>query len=201
MLDRAPLSPRTSVQVAVITFLVLTAISVGVQFTLPKTYVAVTRIEVTQRNQPQTTDPYFVQTEFERIKSDAVLVAAVEALRRTPDAANFGKAWHAQTNDLARARMLRNRIDLRQSNNTGLIELRFSDRSPKQAALIADAISWAYRENAQQSKGPVAVQIIDVAEPPTRPVSPNIPLLLALATVLNAILSTLAGIFASNLFR
>lgn len=202
MLDRAPISARTSVKVAVITFLVLTAISVGVQFTLPKTYVAVTRIEVTQTNQPQAAiDPYFVQNDFERIRSERVLLHAVEQLRQSPEAARFDKSWHTRSDDRERARSLLSRLDLRQSRNTSLIEIRFSDRNPVHAALIANIIARAYAAQLKASGSPSEAKIIDLAQPPTRPASPNIPLLLAFATFLNSILAILAGFFASNLFR
>jgi uncharacterized protein involved in exopolysaccharide biosynthesis len=222
MLDRAPLSARTSIKVGVITFLVLTAISIGVQFSLPKTYVAVARIEIMQqrmaaeryRHPEVPVDPYFIQTELERIKSDAVLVQAARELRESPEAANFGKTWHTQMDDPGRARILRNRLDLRQSRNTSLMEepfpidIRFSDRDPKHAAMIANTIALAY-SSVVRTLGPaeldrfesMSFRLVERAQPPTRPASPNIPLLLTIATVLNAILSTLAGIFASNLFR
>jgi uncharacterized protein involved in exopolysaccharide biosynthesis len=202
MLDRAPLSARTSVKVALITFLVLTAISVGVQFTLPKSYVAVTRIEVTQTNQPQVAiDPYFIQNDFERIRSERVLLHAVEQLKQSPEAASFDKSWHTRMDDRARARSLLSRLDLRQSRNTSLIEIRFSDRNPVNAALIANTIARAYAAQLKAHNTPTEAGIIDLAQPPTRAASPNIPLLLAIATVLNAMLAVIAGIFASNLFR
>jgi polysaccharide biosynthesis transport protein len=202
MLDRPPLSRRASIKVAVITFLVLTAISIGVQFSLPKTYIATTRITVTQTNQPQsTTDPYALHTEFDRIRSEVVLTAAAKELRLNPEAANFTKTWHTPMSDDARARSLLSRLDLRQSRNTSLIEIRFSDRNPNHAALIANTIARAYAAQLKASGSPTEAKIIDRAQPPAHPSSPNIPLLLALATVLNAILSVIAGIFASNLFR
>jgi uncharacterized protein involved in exopolysaccharide biosynthesis len=202
MLDRAPLSARTSIKVALITFLVLTAISIGVQFTLPKRYVATTRIEVTQTNQPQSgIDPYFVQNDFERIRSERVLRQAVEQLRESPESASFDRSWHTKADDRERARSLLSRLDLRQSRNTSLIEIRFSDRNPVHAALIANTIARAYAAQLKAHHSPTEARIVDMAQPPTRPASPNIPLLLAIATVLNAILSVIAGIFASNLFR
>ena len=203
-------------KVGIITFLVLTAISIGVQFSLPKTYVAVTRIEITQvrsaaesyQNPEAAADPYFIQTEFERIRSEAVLLQAVRALRETPEAADFGKTWHMQRDDAGRARLLRQGLDLRQSRNTSLIEIRVSDRNPNHAALIANTIALAYSSIAKAQdpthydrSGSMAFRILDRAQPPTRAASPNIPLLLTIATFLNAILSVIAGIFASNLFR
>jgi len=208
MLDRPPLSKRTSLKVAVITFLVPTAISIGVQFSLPKTYVATARIEVARRVSPTdpnlretASDPYFVQSDFERLRSERVLLRAVQELRESPEAANFDKAWHRQIDDTARARGLLSRLELRQSRNTSLIEIRFADRNPASAALVANTIARVYAALVKEHGSMSDIRIIDVAQPPARPVSPNIPLLLALATVLNAILSVIAGFFASNLFR
>jgi uncharacterized protein involved in exopolysaccharide biosynthesis len=208
MLDQPPLSRRTSIKVAVITFLVLTAISIGVQFSLPKTYVAVARIEVARRTSPPhanlretSSDPYFVQSDFERIRSEKVLTEAVQELRESPQAATFSKAWHTQTDDRDRARGLLKHLDLRQTRNTSLIEIRYADRNPANAALIANAVARAYGSQLKAHGSMTEARIIDLAQPPTRPASPNIPLLLVLAGVLNAILSVLAGFFASNLFR
>jgi uncharacterized protein involved in exopolysaccharide biosynthesis len=208
MLDRPPLSRRTSIKVAVITFLVLTAISIGVQFSLPKTYVAMTRIEVARRtsaadpDQRETaSDPYLIQSDFERLRSEKVLTQTVLELRQSPEAAHFDKTWHTQADDRARARSLLKHLDLRQSRNTSLIEIRFSDRNPTHAALIANTIARSYASQLKAHGSMTEARIIDLAQPPTRPASPNIPLLLTIATVLNAILSVIAGIFASNLFR
>ena len=157
---------------------------------------------MTETNQPESTsDPYFIQRDFERIRSERVLLHAVQELRQSPEAANFDKTWHTKMGEQERARSLLSHLDLRQSRNTSLIEIRYSDRNPVHAALIANTIARSYAAQLKASGSPTEARIIDLAQPPTRASSPNIPLLLTIATVLNAILSVIAGIFASNLVR
>src|SRR5687768_3962881 len=99
MQERAPLTARTSIKIAAITFGVLTAISLFVILSLPKTYVAKTHIVVTT-NQiaadalQQNHDPYFIHSEFEKIKSSVVLTRAYRDLRQNPQLPDFGKTRH-----------------------------------------------------------------------------------------------------------
>ena len=230
MLDRAPLSRRASVKIALITFLVLSAISLAVLLSLPKTYVATTRIEVERRPSdstasPEVHDPDFIQSEFEKIKSDEVLTRAVWLLRQNLQLQDLGRTRGAPADeqvltrqllkhlDLRQSRntslienegiskQLRKQLELRQSRNTSLIEIRFTDRNPEHAAEIANTIASVYADQEKRNSGPGRTQIIDEAQPPTRPISPNIPKLLAIATILNTLLAIFAGFFASNLFR
>jgi uncharacterized protein involved in exopolysaccharide biosynthesis len=205
MQERAPLTARTSIKIAAITFAVLTAISLFVLFSLPKTYVAQTRIEVTTKATPpsepqqQGHDPYFIQSEFEKIKSLVVLTRAYRELRANPQFKNVART-RAPQDDTDAARALLAGLDVRQSRNTSLFEIRYADRDPQNAALVANTIARAYATEAK-ARNSGEVRILDLAQPPTRPVSPNVPLLLAIATILNSVLAIMAGFFASNLFR
>ena len=203
MQERAPLTARTSIKIAAITLAVLTAISVFVILSLPKTYVAVTRLEVTKPATPsdsqQNRDPHFIQNEFEKIKSSVVLTRAYRELRANPQFKNVTRT-RAQQDDTVAARALLTGLGIRQSRNTSLFEIRYADRDPQFAALVANSIARAYAAEAK-ARGSGEVKIIDFAQPPARPVSPNIPLLLAIATALNLLLAVMAGFFASNLFR
>jgi capsular polysaccharide biosynthesis protein len=129
------------------------------------------------------------------------LTEAVRELRQSPEAANFNQAWHTKLDDRARARALLSHLELRQSRNTPLIEIRYGDRNPTTAAIVANTIARTYALQLKAHNASTEARIIDLAQPPTRAASPNIPVLLTIATVLNAILSVIAGIFASNLFR
>lgn len=209
MFERDPLSARSSVKVALITFLVLSLLTAAVLFSLPRTFVAVTRIEVrpsrlmaaeVHQGEAEAYNPYFIEREIERIKSEPVLSRAVMELQRDPQAANFGKAWHTAMDKEARGRALRSHLDVRHSRNTYLIEIRFSDRNPQHAALISDNVAYAYSSVAK-SQVPIESRVIDRARPPLSPASPNVPQLLVFATGLNVLLSVFAGFFASNLFR
>ena len=204
MQERAPLTVRTSIKIAALTFLVLEAISIFVLFSLPKTYVAQTRIEATTKATPpsepqqQGHDPYFIQSEFEKIKSSVVLITAYRELLRNPQFKNVART-PAQDDTIA-SRALLAGLEVRQSRNTSLFEIRYVDRDPQSAALVANTIARAYAAEAKE-RGSGEVRIIDLAQPPARPASPNVPLLLTIATALNLVLAVLAGFFASNLFR
>ena len=204
MLDRAPLSRRASVKVALITFLVLSAISLAVLFSLPKTYLATTRVDLVKKtavpNPADTYHPYYIHTEFDLIRSDAVLVKVVDELRRNGRTNTFGR-FNKPIDEKNEAHQLRKKLDLRQSRSTTLIDIRFADRDPAYAALVVNSIARVYAAQQKTASGPDQIQIIDLAQPPTRPISPNVPKLLAIATILNAFLAVFAGFFASNLFR
>lgn len=208
MENRRPLSARTSLKIGAITFLVLTTISVFVLFSLPKTYLATTRIEVAKPSGPSLTqeeavlnhDPYFIQTEFEKIKSSVVLTRAYRELNQNQQLPDFAKVRNTQMDDMAGGQSLVAHLEIRQSRNTSLIEIRYGDQNPEIAAAVANTIARAYAAEAK-ARSSSDVRIIDVAQPPANAASPNIPLLLVIATILNSMLAIMAGFFASNLFR
>lgn len=82
-------------------------------------------------------DPYFVQTEFEAIKSEAVLTNAVHQL-------GLANKWGVDpTEALAR---LRRRIELKAKPNSTFIDISVKDGDPKEAAAIANAVAEGYLE-------------------------------------------------------
>jgi uncharacterized protein involved in exopolysaccharide biosynthesis len=203
MQERAPLTARTSIKIAALTFLVLEAISLFVLFSLPKTYVAQTRIEVITKPTAVAApkeghDPYFIQSEFEKIRSSVVLTRAYRELRANSDFRNFPRP--PGQDDTIIARGLLAGLEVRQTRNTSLFEIRYADRDPQNAAVVANTIARAYAVEVKAHNSG-EVKIIDLAQPPARPSSPNVPLLLVIATILNLFLAVMAGFFASNLFR
>ena len=203
MLDRAPLSRPASVKVALITFLVLSAISVAVIFVLPKTYLAITRVDLVKKNSVPPTgtyDPYYILTEFDLIKSDAVLVKVVTELRRSGLLNESDRSGQAIDVEVETRELLK-KLYLRQYRSTTIIEIRYFHSDPKSAAKIANTIARVYAAQDKTPSGPERIEVIDLAQPPTRPISPNVPKLLAIATILNSLLAVFAGFFASNLFR
>src|SRR5205823_3180553 len=80
---------RKTVILAVFLLVVLT--TTAVTFLLPETFMSMARIEVTKessdvsplfqvQNMPSTYDPYFIETEFQKIKSDKILKQVVDDL-------------------------------------------------------------------------------------------------------------------------
>jgi polysaccharide biosynthesis transport protein len=143
---------RKTVILAVFLLVVLT--TTAVTFILPETYMSVARIEVQKDtpdigsilNQPTAMgyDPYFIQTEFEKIKSQRVLNPVIEELNLTVE---WGKRFGTETLRLSEAyKILLGQIDLRQSRNTSLIEIRAYSDVKKEAADIANKIAEIYRK-------------------------------------------------------
>lgn len=144
---------RKTVILAVFLLVVLT--TTAVTFILPETYMSTARIEV-GKDTPDITsllqgqslqpayDPYFIQTEFEKIKSKRVLLKVIEDLNLT---SVWGKRYGNENLKLMDAyKMLDNQVDLRQSRNTSLIEIRVYSDDKKEAATIANKIAEVYRE-------------------------------------------------------
>src|SRR4051812_40460201 len=126
---------RKTVILAVFLLVLLT--TTAVTFIMPETYMSTARIEVgkdtpditslLQMQQLQSPyDPYFIQTEFEKIKSQKVLKPVIENLHLQSE---WGKRYGRDNLKMQDAyKILLGQIDLRQSRNTSLIEIRaFSD--------------------------------------------------------------------------
>ena len=98
-------------------------------------------------------DPYFMQTEFEIIQSDAVLEKAVAALNLN---GKWGKKYGSQTLKTGDAvSLVRGRLDLRPIRNTSYLEIRVTDEDAQEAADLANAVASAYGElrNGQRQAG------------------------------------------------
>lgn len=90
-------------------------------------------------------EPYFLQTQFEKIKSQRVLAKVIDKL-------NLQETWakkygHGQKLSTEQAiERLRKILDLRESQNRSLIEIVAKSDSPEEAARIANAVAEAYRD-------------------------------------------------------
>jgi beta-lactamase regulating signal transducer with metallopeptidase domain/uncharacterized protein involved in exopolysaccharide biosynthesis len=120
----------------------------------PRQYVAVCRVAsepsdemVVGLHEPGAFDPYFVTTEFEKIRSRPVLSAVVKELSL---AQRWGQSrGGGATLSLAAAiHELRRRTDVRQTRSTSMFEIRYHgnarDGSPQESAEIANKIAEAY---------------------------------------------------------
>lgn len=144
---------RKTVILAVFLLVVITATLMT--FVLPVAYLSTARIKVdrggadiqefgTTRMQGQY-DPYFIQTEFETIKSEAVLSNVVSRL-------SLNEVWGKRYNNGERLKtprtleMLKNRLALNPVRNTMFISIGvYSGESPEEAAALANAVAEAYR--------------------------------------------------------
>ncbi|PYK99090.1 MAG: capsular biosynthesis protein [Verrucomicrobia bacterium] len=148
---------RKTVILAVFLLVVLT--TTAVTFILPESWSSMVRIAVEKdisdisplgitQNSTQY-DPFFLQTEFEKIRSQKVLYKVIDNLKlneRWGERYNNGVALSkAETFDV-----LKGKIDVRQTRNTSLIEIRVysdaKDKPAQEAAEIANQIATVYRD-------------------------------------------------------
>jgi capsular polysaccharide biosynthesis protein len=116
--------------------LVLCALGIRVVLS-PLLYRASARIEVKHKSAPGVYDPWFIQTEFEVIQSDIILSNAIERL-------NLVANLDGKKVDVGEALpLLRKRLILR-SFGEDILEISVIDKSPQEAARIANAIAERY---------------------------------------------------------
>src|SRR5205823_956978 len=149
---------RKMVILAVFLLVVLT--TTAVTFILPPSWSSTVRLAVEkdvsdiaplmyQQNSSQY-DPFFIQTEFEKIRSKTVLHKVIENLK-------LNEKWAERYNNGVPLKtfetfsILKGKIDVRQTRNTSLIEIHvFSDAKLKpaqEAADIANEIANVYKTN------------------------------------------------------
>lgn len=113
-------------------------------------------------------DPYFLQTEFEVIQSEAVLGKVIEGLDlRTEWGKRYGGGRPLNTQEAVG--LLKGRMDLRPIRNTSLVEIRVFSENPAEAAKVANAIAEAYKalrqeQRVQLSKGGIRAVEDQLAE-------------------------------------
>ena len=144
---------RKTVILAVFLLVVITATLVT--FILPESYASTVRINVqgdvsdintlSDRPTVRAYDPYLLQTEFEVIQSQAVLPKVIENL-------NLNEQWAKRYNAEGKLKtdetmlLLKRQIEVRQSRNTSLIEIRVYSENPQEAADIANEIALVYQK-------------------------------------------------------
>ena len=146
---------KVRLPVIVLIFLLTAVTTTVVTLLLPETYMSLSRISVEKdtsdiapllgmQSGPTAFDPYFIQTEFEKIQSQKVLEKVVERCK-------LPTAWSPDGADplgpvMARKRLGKS-IDIRQYRNTSIIELRAYDRNADLASNIAQALAEVYEEH------------------------------------------------------
>src|SRR6266542_1472193 len=105
-------------------------------------------------------DPFFIQTEFEKIRSKAVLYKVIEKL-------NLNEAWakkHGSGEKLKTEetyQLLGKSLDLRPVPNSSLIDIRVKSDKPDEAARIANTIAEVYRDSRKQEGNQLALADIE----------------------------------------
>jgi capsular exopolysaccharide synthesis family protein len=138
-------------------FLLVALTTTVVTFLLPETYSSMVKIsvehemvDVDSRDRGYITgvrptpDPFFLQTEFQRIQSKPVLYRVIEEL-------NLQEQWgrkYKQPGPLSRERaygLLRGFINVQQSQNTTLVEINAYSDNKDEAAIIANKVAEVYK--------------------------------------------------------
>ncbi|MEI8140713.1 MAG: polysaccharide biosynthesis tyrosine autokinase [bacterium] len=171
---------KSRIEVVIAVFLIVVTAGIIITLTLPKTYMASTRIKVRQ-DTPNVTpfytasqqqqmmsvyDMYFLRTEFEVIQSRPILYAVIRNLRLQEE---FGRIYSDDGAPLSLAETYRILVDgmkVQQYRDTNLIEVRIfrsSRRSTKDvarhdAARIANEIASVYRDSRMKQTREVAEQ-------------------------------------------
>ena len=153
-------------------FLLIALTTTLVTFILPEAYSSTARIQV-EKEAPDVTafgerayyaqpyDPYWIQTEFEKIQSKTVLYRVITNL-------NLNQIWAKKYKETGKLSedvsflILKSMLDVRQSRNTSLIEIRVVSENAVEAAEIANTIAKVYRETRLQKRGEVTGEGIKI---------------------------------------
>jgi capsular polysaccharide biosynthesis protein len=175
-------------------------------FLTPEQYASEARIAVARTftnavgEALQSYDPYLIQSQFEMIRSEAVLGRVVKQL-------NLAESWGKRSgggtlSEADTIKLLRERLDLSTVRNTDMINVRFLDHNPSEASRIANALAETYRdlswEKRQSTTGVETsnsrfVLIVEHAMPGLRPIWPNKYLIVFLGLFGGAFLALLGG--------
>jgi capsular exopolysaccharide synthesis family protein len=152
---------RKTVILAVFLLVVIT--TTAVTFILPESYMSTARMEVQKdatditplmpNQQSGSYDPYFLQTEFEKIRSQWVLLPVIDNLKLDEV---WSKRFHTETKlkKMEAFALLKRQVDVQQAHNTSLIEVRAYSEDKQEAADIANEVVKVYKQRrlAQKSR-------------------------------------------------
>jgi len=162
---------RKTVILAVFLLVVITATLVT--FILPESYSSMARIKV-ERDQSDISfttdprmaggyDPYFIQNEFETIKSERVLSNVVATL-------NLNEEWGKKYNgglpfkNYESIRRIKSMMDLQPERNTSFIDIKVYSEKPEEAARLANAVAKAYQNYRWEMRKLLSMGGIDALE-------------------------------------
>lgn len=169
-------------------FALIVVVAAIITFLLPKTYVGDARVKVISPPPLQDYNPYLVHNEIVFIRS-TVLPEAANALdlaeRWGKRYANGSTLTREQTYDL-----MERGLDIKPIKDTILVDVRYYSESPTEAAEIANKIAEVYCTYPPGHRG----DIVRLAEPPSRPARPNVPLNIFLGIVGGGVIGIFAGI-------
>ncbi len=153
-------------------FLLISITATLVTFVLPRYYSSTARIEINQDTSESVAtpeqaylpyDPYFIQTEFQKMQSEKVLGRVISQLDLND---TWGKLYNnnvplktEQTLEL-----LKDRLSLAPERNTKLIDITVFSEDADQAAQIANAVAQAYHDYRLAEHNTNTMQDVQVME-------------------------------------
>ncbi|HUS35186.1 MAG TPA: polysaccharide biosynthesis tyrosine autokinase [Verrucomicrobiae bacterium] len=162
---------RKTVILAVFLLVVIT--TTAVTFILPESYMSTARIEVQKdatdispllpNQQSSSYDPYFMQTEFEKIRSQWVLLPVIDSLKLDEV---WSKRFHTETKlkKMEAFQLLKRQVDVQQARNTSLIEVRAYSEDKQEAADIANEVVKVYQQKRKEQKMGASARGIDALQ-------------------------------------
>ena len=137
-------------------FLLVAITTTLVTFILPPQYESVVRIRVEKdaldvsgvTYSPQSTgfDPYWIQTEFEVLKSKSILFPVITNRNLNHRWAERLKSEDDLPTDVT-FNLLKRQVDVEQYRNTSIIEIKVEDEDKAEAAEIANEVARVYKDN------------------------------------------------------
>ncbi len=151
-------------------FLLVAITTTLVTFILPESYSSMARISV-EKDMPDIDpiggraiapgfDPYFIQTEFEKIQSKSVLHQVITNLDLNHKWAEKYKEAGALKTEVT-YQILKKMIEVSQSRNTSLIEIKAYSEDKDEAAMIANEIAKVYRDYRLNTRMDMTLRGID----------------------------------------
>lgn len=108
-------------------------------------------------------DPYFIQTEFEVLQSQAVLGKVAGALTRNSEwTREYAKGGMLTTNEAIA--ILKKHLQIKPVHNSRLIDVSFTSRDPHMAANVANAIAKAYQDYRLETRRQMTLKGIEVLQ-------------------------------------
>src|SRR6185436_11157209 len=139
-------------------FLLVALTTTVVTFLLPESFASTAKISIEQ-DMPDvdskdrgllirpTPDPFFIQTEFERIQSKPVLYKVIEKLGLQQQwGVKFKKQPGATITREQAYGILKGSLDVRPFHNTTMVEIRAYSDNKDEAASIANTVADVYKE-------------------------------------------------------
>jgi uncharacterized protein involved in exopolysaccharide biosynthesis len=179
IMSKKPLLTRLQRRMVVAAFVLVILVVAGLTYIQPNYYASAARILVSQSpslsspgvvadgstlvGSQGSVNPFFFQTEFEKLQSKSVLYSVIDKL-------NLADRW-AQRRELPGKlsqeevyQILRRSLVFRQYRNTSLIEIRALSEDREEAAQIANAIAQEYQEQSLRQLRVAALKGIDALE-------------------------------------